>query len=92
MNYKNQEEEIAVEELVSIDSYKLIVYNDGVNTFDWVIQSLIEVCGHEETQAQQCTLLIHYKGKAIVKTGIREKLKPMYYALTDRGINSKIEN
>lgn len=69
----------------------LIVWNDDVNTFDWVIQTLMEVCGHSPEQAQQCTLLIHYKGKCAVKSGSYDDLKPKCDAITERKIGATIE-
>ena len=78
-----------VEEL--IDVQQLVVHNDNVNTFDWVIQALVEICGHTEEQAEQSSLIIHFKGKAIVKEDIFDKLHPMKTGLTDRGINATIE-
>ena len=68
----------------------LIVYNDDVNTFDHVIRTLIEVCGHEPEQAEQCTLLIHYKGKCAVKNGTFDELEPRCSAIHDRGISADI--
>lgn len=68
----------------------LVVYNDDVNTFDHVITTLIDVCGHEPQQAEQCTLLIHYKGKCAVKNGTYEELEPMCSAIHDRGISADI--
>ena len=90
------EEELVVEEAVDVletlvDHKQLIVHNDDVNTFDWVIQSLMEICGHTELQAEQCSLIIHYKGKASVKEGSMDKLRPMKDGLTDRGISATIE-
>jgi ATP-dependent Clp protease adaptor protein ClpS len=69
----------------------LVVHNDEVNTFDWVIQSLIEICGHTNEQAEQCAYIIHYKGRYAVKSGPRPKLRPMREGLTDRGINATLE-
>ena len=83
------EEELAVETLVG--KLDLVVYNDDVNTFDHVIESLIKVCKHEVTQAEQCTWIIHYNGKCQVKHGSFEKLEPMCTALLDRGINAEIQ-
>lgn len=86
--------EIAVEELIQdelIDKKDLIVYNDDYNTFDHVIDSLIKVCKHEVEQAEQCTWLVHYKGKCQVKRGAFEDLEPMCTALLDRGISAEIE-
>jgi ATP-dependent Clp protease adaptor protein ClpS len=71
--------------------YHLIVWNDDINTFEWVTKTLIEVCDHDQEQAEQCTLIIHYKGKCSVKTGEYEKLKPMCDGITDRGIGATIE-
>jgi len=69
----------------------LIVLNDDFNTFDWVIQSLMEVCSHTFEQSEQLSLIIHFKGKACVKTDSFDTLKPMKDALTDRGISAVIE-
>lgn len=72
-------------------NFSLIVWNDEVNSFEWVIQTLIEVCEHSEEQAEQSALLIHYKGKYAVKKGEYDILKPMCDAITDRGIGATIE-
>ena len=69
----------------------LIVWNDEVNTFDWVIETLIEICGHSQEQAEQCAIIIDSKGKYAVKEGSYEVLKPMCDAITDRGIGATIE-
>ena len=69
----------------------LIVWNDEVNTFDWVIQALIEICGHSGEQAEQCAIIIDSKGKYAVKEGGYDTLKPMCDAITDRGINATVE-
>ena len=65
--------------------------NDEVNSFDWVIQTLIEVCNHSTEQAEQCAMIIHTQGKYAVKQGSYEELKPMCDAITDRGIGATIE-
>lgn len=70
---------------------KLIVWNDEVNTFDWVIQSLVEVCDHSPEQAEQCAWIIHTRGKYAVKVGSERKLSPMREALVDRGIGATLE-
>ena len=70
----------------------LIVWNDDVNTFDWVITALMEICQHTAEQAEQCALFIHFKGKYAVKQGIYEKLRPMCEGLLDRGISATIES
>lgn len=73
------------------DSVNLVVWNDEVNTFDWVIKTLMEICKHEPEQAEQCTLIIHFKGKCIVKEGDYEEMKAMCDGITDRGIGATIE-
>ena len=75
----------------TMDPFHLIVWNDEVNTFDWVIETLVEVCGHTPEQAEQCAFIIHFHGKYAVKQGDYDTLKPMREAITDRGINATIE-
>jgi ATP-dependent Clp protease adaptor protein ClpS len=88
--WHKEQESVETDELV-IENRDLIVYNDDVNTFEHVIRSLIEVCGHELIQAEQCTLIIHHNGKCQVKHGDFEELKPMCVGLLDRGISAAIE-
>lgn len=70
---------------------KLIVYNDDHNSFEWVIITLREICGHSTVQAEQCAYLIHNKGKTSVKSGTLDELKPFKDGLTDRGLSAVIE-
>jgi ATP-dependent Clp protease adaptor protein ClpS len=81
------------EEVLVADAevYSLVVWNDDVNTFEWVIKALMEICEHSEEQAEQCALLIHMRGKYAVKHGDFDLLKPMREAIVDRGINATIE-
>ncbi|MBW7839600.1 MAG: ATP-dependent Clp protease adaptor ClpS [Chitinophagaceae bacterium] len=83
-------EQTGITELL-VESYQLIVWNDEVNTFDWVIQALVEICGHTQEQAEQCALIIHTQGKYAVKNGDFDTLKPMCDQITDRGIGATIE-
>ena len=69
----------------------LIVHNDDVNTFDFVIDVLVEVCGHNPLQAEQCASIIHHNGKCGVKKGSFEDLKPMCVALLDKGLSASID-
>jgi len=69
----------------------LIVWNDDVNTFDHVIESLIDICGHSPEQAEQCALFIHFQGKYGVKKGSFDILRPQAEALIDRGIQATID-
>ena len=69
----------------------LVLYNDDVNTFDFVIKSLIEVCNHEHEQAEQCAIVTHFKGKCNIKNGDYYEIKPMYDEMTFRGLTVSIE-
>ena len=71
--------------------YSLIVWNDEVNTFEWVIETLIQVCHHTQEQAEQCAFLVHTKGKYAVKKGSYETLKPQCDAITERAIGATLE-
>ena len=85
------EEEVDVlEETIDIDLNDLVVFNDEVNTFDHVIDTLIKVCKHTQEQAEQCALLIHHKGKCAVKQGTFEELVPMRNAICQRGISAEV--
>jgi ATP-dependent Clp protease adaptor protein ClpS len=74
------------------ESGSLILYNDDINTFDHVIKSLVEVCGHDSVQAEQCALIVHFKGSCEVKIGVVEVLNAMSKSLNAKGLNSKVEN
>jgi ATP-dependent Clp protease adaptor protein ClpS len=86
-----EQELVDILEAIEITELKdLVVFNDDVNTFQHVIETLIKVCKHTPEQAEQCTLLIHYKGKCAVKKGSYEELKPMREAICEVGIDAKI--
>lgn len=85
------EEEIEIKEVVDDEKQRdLIVYNDDFNTFEHVIETLIKVCKHDPQQAEQCTYLIHFKGKCAVKRGTYEELKPQREAISEAGIKAAI--
>ncbi|KVV15797.1 ATP-dependent Clp protease adaptor ClpS [Flavobacterium sp. TAB 87] len=69
---------------------EIIIYNDDVNTFDHVIDTLMRVCSHTPEQAEQCSLIIHYNGKCTVKTGTLDKLKPQCSQLLEAGLSAEI--
>jgi ATP-dependent Clp protease adaptor protein ClpS len=73
------------------ETKKIILYNDEVNSFEFVIETLIDVCEHEPEQATQCTYIVHYKGKCDVKNGEYDKLKPICSELLRRGLSAEIE-
>ncbi len=73
-----------------VPKHEIILFNDDIHTFDYVIESLIEICEHTPEQAEQCTFLVHYKGKCAVKTGEYEELKPQCTRLLQRGLSAEI--
>lgn len=86
-----QEQEDVAVDIVTEKMHNLIVWNDNVNTFDWVIESLVTVCGHNEHQAEQCAMIIHNAGKYAVKRGTFDVLRPQAEALIDREIQATID-
>jgi|TARA_B100000768_G_scaffold85684_1_gene80935 ATP-dependent Clp protease adaptor protein ClpS len=86
-------EKISEKELVMTDSEhenEIILYNDDVNTFEHVIKTLIKVCDHSPEQAEQCSLIVHYKGKCGVKSGSISDLKPRCAKLIQAGLSAEI--
>ena len=85
------EEDVLVEkQVVETELYDLVVFNDDVNSFEHVIRTLIEICHHEPQQAEQCTWLIHYKGKCTVKHGSFNEMADMRNAICDRGLSAEV--
>ena len=73
-----------------VPQYEIVLFNDDVHTFDYVIDALMNVCEHDYIQAEQCTVLVHYKGKCAVKTGDFEELKPKCSKLLQLGLSAEI--
>jgi ATP-dependent Clp protease adaptor protein ClpS len=71
--------------------FQLLIWNDDINTFDWVIKALVDICGHSPEQAEQCALLVHYKGKYPVCSGTMQKLRPLCNSILQRKIGASIE-
>ncbi len=82
-------EELLLQEDIE-KQYELVLYNDDVNTFDHVIETLIYACDHTPEQAEQCSIIVHYNGKCTVKTGTYEDLKPRCSLLLDAGLSAEI--
>jgi len=90
MGYKEQiSEELLVEEL-TVKQSEIVLFNDEVNSFDHVIDTLMTICEHTPEQAEQCSLIVHYNGKCTVKTGEYEDLKPKCTGLLEAGLNAEI--
>lgn len=92
MSFKYEEEQLleVQENVVEEDVCDLVVFNDDVNTFEHVINTLMKVCKHNAEQAEQCAMLIHYKGKCVVKHGSFPELRPMCEGILDAGITATI--
>ncbi|ESU28660.1 hypothetical protein FLJC2902T_12510 [Flavobacterium limnosediminis JC2902] len=91
MNVKEKiKEQVSVEELLA-SNYEIILFNDDVNTFDHVIDTLMYVCDHEPLQAEQCALLVHYTGKCAVKTGSYKELEPLCSKLLQADLSAEIQ-
>lgn len=78
-------------EINEVKLRELILYNDDFNTFEFVIDSLVEICNHDLLQAEQCTYIIHYNGKCAVKSGTYDVLNPLRVALCDRGLSAVVD-
>ncbi len=83
------QQETDVLEAVDVNN-EIVLFNDDVNTFDHVIDTLIRVCKHSSEQAEQCAILVHYKGKCTVKTGSFDELKPQCSQLLEAGLSAEI--
>ena len=82
-------EKILLKEKV-VKQNEIVLYNDDVNTFDHVIDTLIDVCQHTSEQAEQCAIIVHHKGKCTVKTGIYKELEPRCSKLLQEGLSAEI--
>ena len=87
--FTQYQEEVLLAEKVAINN-EIVLHNDDVNTFDHVIECLIKYCDHTDEQAEQCAILVHYKGKCTVKTGSFDELKPQCSALLEQGLSAEI--
>ena len=88
--YQQEVLEDILEAVETTDVMDLVVFNDDINTFEHVINTLIKVCKHTPEQAEQCTMLIHYKGKCAVKNGTFDFLRPMRESICEAGIDARI--
>lgn len=90
MSTQEQIQEATLTETSVGNSHEIVLYNDDVNTFDHVIETLIRVCHHSDEQAEQCAILVHYKGKCTVKTGELSELIPQCAALLEAGLSAEL--
>ncbi len=91
MQWKESELELPVAVVADQDLQEIILHNDDVNTFEHVIVCLMEICGHDPIQAEQCASIVHYNGKCSVKRGALRKLRPLCEALCQKGLSADIQ-
>lgn len=90
-HYTDTEELLELDIITKEDELNMIVlFNDHVNTFEWVIECLVNYCGHDSLQAEQCAHIVHFNGKCAVKTGSFEKLKPICETLLEKGLSVEL--
>ena len=80
-----------VQQTVLTEVYQIVLFNDDYNTFDWVIKALVEVCDHNPIQAEQCAMIVHYKGKYTIKSGEKDDMINRCIALLDRGLTAEVQ-
>ena len=89
--FSDTEELLELDTIIKEDELNtIILYNDYVNTFEWVIECLIKYCGHDSLQAEQCAHIVHFNGKCAIKSGAFEKLKPICETLLDKGLSVEL--
>jgi len=91
MSVQHELEELLEVKDTTTKAREIILHNDDVNTFEHVIISLMEICGHEPVQAEQCAWLVHHIGKCSVKRGTYTALRPLCEALCERGLSADIQ-
>lgn len=89
---RDTEIDLEIESKISNGSkHEIILYNDDVNTFEYVINILVKYCKHSVEQAEQCSYIVHYSGKCSVKSGTIDELKPICLNLLDAGLTAEIK-
>lgn len=91
-NFTSRPQKLGSEGLDQQNLAKLVLHNDDINTFDYVMEILVDVCDHSLTQAEQCATITHFKGKCEVKSGAFAAMKELRYQLISRGLNATVEN
>ena len=90
-NFTSRPQKIGSEETNSQKQAILVLHNDNINTFDYVMETLVEVCDHSMTQAEQCATITHYKGKCEVRTGAFTEMKELRFQLISKGLKASVD-
>ncbi len=91
-NFTSRPQKLGSEDINDKHKARLVLHNDDINTFDYVMDTLVEVCDHSLTQAEQCATITHYKGKCEVRSGTPEGMKELRYQLISQGLKASVEN
>jgi ATP-dependent Clp protease adaptor protein ClpS len=91
-NFTSRPHKLGSEDVNHQNQARLILHNDEVNTFDYVMETLVEVCDHSMTQAEQCATITHYKGRCEVRSGSLPEMKELRYRLISRGLKASVDN
>lgn len=91
-NYTSRPQKLGSEDASHANRARLVLHNDDVNTFDYVMETLVEVCDHSLTQAEQCATITHYKGKCVVRSGMVNEMKELRYRLISRGLKASVDH
>ncbi len=90
-SYTDTDELLELDVITKVEKQKvLVLFNDDVNTFEWVIECLTKYCGHDTLQAEQCATIVHYNGRCVVKEGKLKTLKPICETLLEKGLSAEI--
>ena len=91
-NFTSRPQKLGSEDTDNQHQARLILHNDDINTFDYVMETLIDVCDHSMTQAEQCATITHYKGKCEVRTGTIKEMNELRYQLISHGLKASVDN
>ncbi len=91
-NFTSRPQKLGSEKTDSQHQAKLVLHNDDIDTFDYVMDTLVEVCDHSMTQAEQCATITHYKGKCEVRTGTLKEMNELRYQLISHGLKASVDN
>ena len=91
-NFTSRPQKVGSDETDDLQQGTLVLHNDDINTFDYVMKTLVDVCDHSLNQAEQCATITHYKGKCDVRSGVLEEMKELRYQLISKGLNATVDN
>ena len=91
-NFTSRPQKLSSENVDKQSLARLVLHNDEVNTFDYVMETLVDICDHSMNQAEQCATITHYKGKCEVRSGSLSEMKELRYKLISRGLKASVDN